>query len=259
MSEIAYRPRSASEIVDAAFQLFRQHFKTFVVVTAVAYLPMLVINNVLAYRFNFEESIATGELSAVMLISPLLGLVWFGLVGALLALAASEAYLQRVPNPAAVFRAAVSRAATIIACVLVVTAAIGVGMILLVVPSIYLYAKYGMAPIVAMLEGTGVRESLTRSAVLSQGRKWHILKTMMLVLVIFFGMVFALGFVALALANPLFIAAVGFLVTILTYPLIALVQTILYYDMRIRAEGYDVQLMSERLGLALDPAPAYTG
>jgi len=229
-----------------------------VVVTAVAYLPMLIVNNVLAYLFHFEESIASGELSAAMLISPLLGMVWFGLVSALLAVAASEAYLQRAPDPEAAFRAAVSRAAPIVACVLVVTAAIGVGMILLVVPALYLYAKYGMAPIVAVLEGTGVRESLTRSAALSRGRKWHVLKTMMLVLVIFFGMVFALGLVALAFANPLFIAALGFVVTVLTYPMIALVQTILYYDMRIRAEGYDVQLMSERLGLSLEPVAAYT-
>ena len=54
--------------------------------------------------------------------------------------------------------------------------------------------------------------------------------------------------------GPVLLAAAEFVITILSYPVVALAQTILYYDLRIRAEGYDVQLMSDRL--ASQPAPA---
>ena len=35
---------------------------------------------------------------------------------------------------------------------------------------------------------------------------------------------------------------------IFLYPLIPIVQTLLYYDARIRKEGYDLELMAEGLG-----------
>ena len=35
---------------------------------------------------------------------------------------------------------------------------------------------------------------------------------------------------------------------IFVYPLIAIVQTLLYYDARIRKEGYDLELMAQDLG-----------
>lgn len=78
---------------------------------------------------------------------------------------------------------------------------------------------------------------------------------MFIILLIFFAISLALGFAAQTLLqHPVLLAAAGFVITILSYPVIALAQTILYYDLRIRAEGYDVQLMSDRL--ASQPAPA---
>ena len=39
----ALRPRSASEIVDAAFQIFRAHPAAFLTCSAVAYVPALLV------------------------------------------------------------------------------------------------------------------------------------------------------------------------------------------------------------------------
>ena len=38
------------------------------------------------------------------------------------------------------------------------------------------------------------------------------------------------------------------------YPLLAVVSTLVYYDLRIRKEGFDLEIMSRELGAA--PAPA---
>ena len=42
----------------------------------------------------------------------------------------------------------------------------------------------------------------------------------------------------------------------LTYPYLTAVQTILYFDQRVRKEGFDLQLMAESLGVEPDPSQA---
>jgi len=255
LTEIAYRPRSAAEIVDAAFQIFRQHFKTFVLVTAIAYLPLLLLDTALSHAFGFDDALAAGSVDSSFLIVSALGMVWLGLVNAVVCAAGSEAYLQRIPDPAAAFRMTLSRAGAVLACVVLVNIAAAIGLVLLIVPGLYLYARYGLAPVVAVLEGGGVQASLARASVLSNGRKRHILFAMFIILLIFFAISLALGFAAQTLLqHPVLVAAAGFVITIVSYPVVALAQTILYYDLRIRAEGYDVQLMSDRLASQAVPA-----
>lgn len=256
MSDTAYRPRSASEIVDAAFQLFKQHVRTLVLVTAVAYLPVLLLNTVVSRATGIEEAMAVGRLEGSFILMALLGMVWFGLVSAVVCVAASEAYLRRTPEPARTFQIFFSRAGSVVACVLVVTIAITIGFILLIVPGLYLYARYGMAPTIAVLEGGGLRASLARASILSNGRKGHILLTMFVIFLIFFAIGVAAGLLVVLIPSPVLVVVAGFVVTVMSYPMIALVQTVLYYDLRIRAEGYDLQLMSESLG---PPADLMTG
>ena len=40
------------------------------------------------------------------------------------------------------------------------------------------------------------------------------------------------------------------------YPLLAVVSTLLYYDLRIRKEGFDLEVMSRELGTTAAPLPA---
>ena len=40
------------------------------------------------------------------------------------------------------------------------------------------------------------------------------------------------------------------------YPLLAVVSTLLYYDLRIRKEGFDLEIMSRELGGVPAPLPA---
>ncbi|MGH7718197.1 MAG: hypothetical protein ACREON_05055, partial [Gemmatimonadaceae bacterium] len=54
MPVVSYRPRSGPELVDAAFQLFRQHFSRFVTLQAVLYLPWLVLTVVLGRTVGLD-------------------------------------------------------------------------------------------------------------------------------------------------------------------------------------------------------------
>ena len=42
MHDALYRPRAASEIVDAGFQLLRRNYRAYVTITAITYAPVLV-------------------------------------------------------------------------------------------------------------------------------------------------------------------------------------------------------------------------
>jgi len=43
---------------------------------------------------------------------------------------------------------------------------------------------------------------------------------------------------------------------VLTRPFSAAIRTILYYDLRVRHEGYDVELLAQQLGIAAADLPA---
>jgi hypothetical protein len=43
---------------------------------------------------------------------------------------------------------------------------------------------------------------------------------------------------------------------VLTRPFIAAIRTVLYYDLRVRKEGYDVELLAEQLGIPKSELPA---
>ena len=51
-------------------------------------------------------------------------------------------------------------------------------------------------------------------------------------------------------------AVAGAFYTILAYPVVAITETLLYYDARIQSEGLDIELMAGELGIAPPAEPA---
>src|SRR3954453_3994080 len=89
MTSVALRPRSASEIVDAAFQILRAHYAQFVMCSALAYLPWLVMQLVIASDPGMAAR-------ANLWIGAVLGVgIWlvFALMSAVIIVCASQAYL----------------------------------------------------------------------------------------------------------------------------------------------------------------------
>ncbi len=69
-------------------------------------------------------------------------------------------------------------AASLLAAVVIV-----VGLILLIVPGIYLLLRYSMVRFSAV-DGNGILESLRKSALMTQGVKWHLLGFLLVILVL---------------------------------------------------------------------------
>lgn len=117
----------------------------------------------------------------------------------------------------------------------------------------YLEASWFIAPAVATIERHGPISSLRRSWQLAAGFRWRIVGLGVLLFVLFV-VLFIFMFVVLAVIASSSQAAGGIAFFIIFFamvpawlPLFFGTMTVLYYDLRVRKEGFDLQLAAEAM------------
>lgn len=255
MSEIAYRPRTIAELVDAGIQLFRRTYRELIGITAIGYVPWIAASTLLERVWNAPGSVDPDALLAPMgsLLLTAMGGVWFAVVSAGCVVVASDAYLGEEPEIGGAIRRALARGWPIIATSLLTWVLAGVGLVLLIVPGLYFFARFSISPAVALLENRGTGESLNRASDLSRDRKLHILGALGAAWLIYLAVAVTVGLLVGATGQMALAPVAEAIVSIGISPLIAVVTTVLYYDLRIRAEGFDVELLERQLQTG--PAP----
>lgn len=257
MPTIAFRPRSPSEIVDAAFQLLRRDYLKFVTLMAIAYIPWLIVLTALRRTFGYDPTGATPPDLTLLMLSLGGSMIWYSVVNAALIVAASDSYLGRDVDVGRALREVLPRFWPVLVSAMAKWLAVMFGTMLLIVPGFYFYAKYFAVPATVVIEKLGAMAGLRRAGELSKGEKGKILKTMLLAFAIIIVFSFVTGVLAAVFpSNPMLVEAASIVVTILIYPLVALTETLLYYDLRMRREGYDIELMAQELGRASEQ-PAF--
>ena len=248
MAPPALRPRSPSELVDAAFQILRAHYAQFVMCSALAYLPWLVVDLV---RVGDPLVVNAIDVRA----SLLLALGWwleFAFMGAVLLVCASQAYLGEEVDVGSAVRRTLARAPVVLIAAALRLVLIIVGMFFFLVGAVYFAARcFAVTPAI-VLEGAGLRDAFARSSALAKGRKWHIILTMGLVFVIYIVLALGIMFVVGMIEVPLLQLIVMGLFSIVAYPIVAITAALLYYDTRIKSEGLDIELLAG----ALDGVPS---
>jgi hypothetical protein len=278
------RPRSMPELIDASVQLARRHYVPLLLVAAVVAIPGLVIGLVNAWLVPTTDAQQV-PLTALLTVLPLtlagMACTCVG-VGALVATAAA-AYTAGVTLPAdSAIRQGLARAGALIGGLFLAYLRATLGALLVMVPLVVvagmltlalgrnpivsglafvaafvaslgwflaIAARYASVPSIIMLEGRGAMESLRRSRALAEGS----VKRIAGVLALVFGLLTILWLTLFVLAatvagsQPLASALVS-VVAIPVYPVFACVLVLLYYDLRIRKEGYDLELMARELG-----------
>ena len=101
MTDLALRPRSSTELVDAAFQVFRRTPVQFIVAAALVYVPWLVIQLV----FDLEITAERIPDFDVLGINLLAGIVVYVILGGVITLLARDVVLRSATGR----RASVSR------------------------------------------------------------------------------------------------------------------------------------------------------
>jgi hypothetical protein len=131
---------------------------------------------------------------------------------------------------------------------------------------IALYVRYALAYPACAIENLPAHDAIKRSISLGEGNRWKIFCGLLLPVVLGVGMNLSVvglirhlkSSIPLIADNRLAIAGLEgtgiLLVSLIFFPLIAIVLTLLYYDQRIRREGYDVERMMESAGMNSVPA-----
>ena len=244
MSDTNLRARSVSDIVDAAFALYRRHSGQYILVVALAHVPTLILQIVTqgSRPPGSMPSLANG-----LLLMPV-SLVTMSFMSGMVMLLGSQVYLGGELDLGAAATTVLARFRRLLPATLLLWIAYAVGLLCLVVGALYVAARFFAVEAVVVLENRNVSDAFGRSSTLSDGRKQHILGTLLLVYVIYFLLLMGASWIANFAGNQVVSIMVSTAVTIVVYPVLGLTTMVLYYDTRIRAEGFDLEQMERALG-----------
>jgi hypothetical protein len=272
------RPLNLGETLDASIKIVRARWRVLAMVMVVVALPiqlldMLIIQSTTdvyevgssfvssdstgATRYSDEGVYLTGQF-----VIQLLGFLGY-LIGTVACYRAiADTYLGRDTTAEESLHFAARHAGrtlwlTILLVVLLVPAFLA-----LVVPGLWLAIAWSVAIPAMLVEGRGGMAALKRSFDLVKGRWWATCGRLVVAYILVSVIAGVVGLLPLALAGGviddtsfgalLLEHAAKFVVSLITTPFIAAVTALVYFDLRVRKEGFDVALLAE----GPDGAPA---
>jgi len=245
------RPLSTGELLDKTFALYRQNFPVF---RGIAALPYLALSACQLLLIGASRGSSVGAALFVSLagIALVIGLfVAEGLSHAGTTYAVSALALDRPVTIGQSYSQVRGRLWVAIAVSLLFSFALGIGIVLLIVPGILVLAKYSLGVPVAVLERQGIRKSFERSKQLSQGSGGRILLVYVLLfalmLAISMGLGAVLGLIPVLRNTAWLEVVLRFVVNVLAAPFLTIALTLLYYDQRVRKEAFDIEHMMSTL------------
>jgi hypothetical protein len=281
-----WRPRSVAEMVDIATVLFRLNFLALVAVVAAVEVPFAALY-LWAQSALFTPSARANmtQFNDPRAVLVLLALALLHSLGLVVLMGAATRYVsERVLSRAVTFRSAwapalrraPALAATAVllllaamapvaasALVELVASPLGALSIFLTLPlAIHIGIRVSMAPQVLILEGAGPVQALRRSWRLLRGSVWRTVGLMALVFLVLLGVgeglviVLELLLIYLPSALGVHISADALLplqsvitsaANVLTLPLYPAAFTLFYYDLRVRREAFDIEMLATAL------------
>jgi hypothetical protein len=261
------RPLSVGEVLDASFKIVRQSFGTLAGCVLVVALPLNIINTLIAAStrdnaFNLDttptsSNVSTGTEIAGGLLTATLALVLTTLAAAACFRAVSGVYLGERPTVGESLSFAATRVVPVVLLSLLYFFALIPAFIALIIPGAWLSVAWCLSFPALLSEGLGPVAALGRSYRLVKGRWWPTfgaLLVMYLLVLVISGILGALlGAVLIASVDNeavagVFSTIINTLSSLITLPLMASVLTVLYFDLRVRKEGFDLQLLARGVG-----------
>lgn len=254
---VVLRPLSLSELLDHTFSLYRQNFVLF---AGIAALP-----NLLLFGVNLTNLLMTRgsppSFSAVLMLIPILivSVAVLTLAQAATVFAVSHLYLDRPVTIGSAYSQITPHLVGLSGLIIVIGLLTSIGFICLIVPGIWLLLRWSLAVPVAVLENTGLG-AMRRSVLLTRGDRGRIFMIYLLYIIVAtvfsalwdvpMGMAIALGH-GTVVAPPLWtqvLAQVGaFFTQCVVAPLMTVALSLVYYDERVRKEGFDLDHMMATL------------
>ena len=238
-----FRPRSSSELLDAAFEIYRRHFLVLMAISVFAAIPAA------AASYVSDQAILTQSSGALMngVLVRLAGLLISPFTAGAIAVTSSFAYLGEPVELGHVLRVVFAKPFRLFLAMISVAILVLLGLVLFIVPGFVAYKRYFAVLMVVLFEDKSMGKALPRSRELAAGNGTRIFG---LIGAVFLFTVVVTMFLAGGLTAVTHGATreIGRLIIItVVNPFSTIVATLLYYDIRIRKEGYDIELMAEAL------------
>jgi hypothetical protein len=259
MSEAIEQPGGAAqphqmdlgEILSTAFQLYQRHWRTLWTIAAVVVVPLTLLQYLLGHTVRVS-GVATGNGVVVTtpswrvglagLVAALAGLLMYlVLTGAITRAVAAEAAGED-PGVEQSYRFGFHRLGSVLLVSVLVGLATVVGLILFVIPGIYVGIRLATSTQALVVEGRRPTEAMGRSWELVGGHWWHAFGTL-LVAGLLTGLVNALITAPFGGTGWFVQAVVAALATVVTLPYGTLVGVLLYLDLRARKEGLTLETL----------------
>lgn len=263
-------PLSVWSLLDRTFKLYAQHLPLLLSITFVSHIPSFILNLVNAVLTQNPEQLAEsgmgltaalGFLAFVLSMLVTLLLVQPLAMGAV-TLAIGQIFLGEQPDALDCFKQAFSRFARLLFSQVLAGLWMGLGFMLLIVPGIMWMLSYMCVVPVVMLEPqknlkSVWREShraagaaLERSRELTDGNRWRLagllsVTSLILLMPVAISTAITAPFAGTSLAGALLSTVVQEAASLLVTPISLIASVLMYYDLRIRKEGFDIELLQQ--------------
>ena len=208
-----------SGVFDEAWQMYKAHARHLLTIAFVIYLVAAVIAALLALAGTFG-----------VLLGSLVGIVAAFLLQATLIKAVQDVRDGRADlSIGETVSAATPYIAPVAGASILAGIAIAIGLILLIVPGLFLITIWAVIVPVIVLERAGVFASFGRSQQLVRGHGWHVFGTLVLAWVILLVVNIVLGIIFTVLPHALGSGLASVISGTLVAPFIALIVTLIYY------------------------------
>lgn len=259
------------EILDGAFKLYRANFKPIALVALAFSGPVSLVAAFAIRDVNgglglidlisdpslAEESGTFGSASQLVLqaVSTLILLMVGPLIAGVVAKAVATTYLGGQLTAGEAVRATWRRFPILLLAKLMVVLSEGVGLLGCIIGAVFIMGLWVVVAPAIVVEGLGPIQGMRRSLRLCSARYWPVLGIALLSALITQTLGGVVGGVPTVIAAfigyrwgfPL--VAIGNVATaVLVEPLTAIIATLVYFDLRIRQEGFDLQIMARDLG-----------
>jgi len=270
MATLDLRPLSLGELLDRTFFIYRRHFLTFVGIAAIPYalaLAVVLLVSLAIYAapgrgvLPFSIQVAGGVFGVVLLLAVIIAVSGAFLYSAGASVfAVSEIYAGRRPSIRESFRLVRGKAGTIFGVMTLTGLIVMAGFIALVVPGLYLMCRVPVATAAALVENQGPSDSIRRSFELTRNFAGRAAIIFILALALTYGVgfLFQMPFLILMAVSAkqthlahlwTGLAQVGNLMGgILIAPIHSIAFALFYYDLRVRKEAFDLQMMMQAIG-----------
>ena len=270
------RPLSVGQILDRAFRLYQGNFLTFLAIVAVVQLPLFVVQVFVALATQSNSAALVGLVSLLAIVVALASIVANQIASAALSRAVADVYMGRTTAFAAAYRSVMPLAGNIFVTLIVTfLVAIALAIFAVIIPCVGWTAGFGMlmffngaiVPLVStvvVLENKAGFDALRRGWDLTRRRFWPVVGYTVLLIVLVtvltsgpslllnYLTTFVWGDIDLVTGNvsqPPLLATIlqtvvqsGLQTLILPIQLAA--ASVLYFDLRVRNEGFDLELAS---------------